>query len=126
MTKKRKCTPWFITEVKTLKDIYATSSREEICDALPRHSWNSIKSVVGREKLRKSPREIVAHPLMREVRRVRLEKRLSQTVLAKAARLDRAGYVKLETSRSVRGPYVDTLERIAGVLGLDVALVPKL
>jgi transcriptional regulator with XRE-family HTH domain len=56
---------------------------------------------------------------MEEVRRIRKERGLTQDQLAELANIDRAGLSLIESGQ--RPPKVDTLEKLAGALGVEVA-----
>ena len=61
---------------------------------------------------------------MKEVRRIREERRLTQTRLAELANIDRASLSLIETGR--RFPGIEILQKLADALGVEVAdLFPR-
>lgn len=118
---------WMTSEERTLRRLYPTATKDELCDALPNHSWQAIKDRVSRLGIKRAKTKppvdpASLHPIVQTLIQRRRELGLSQTELANQAEINRGNVCKVEHGGPIPG--IKVLFRWCAALDLAIALQP--
>ena len=113
---------WTGAEEKRLRDMFGVATWPEIAEALPRHSISAAKNKANQLRLRRPPRTKLQsrYALLRELRAIRREQRMSMGDLAETIGVPKTSVQRWELGLNV--PRLPMLLDWAQALGMRVVM----